>query len=105
MSNNFESEFVSLVCPQCGGKVSINKNKMDDMFFSSGKDFVFIGGETGEKIVCEHCKTEFVRKQSYQKIRERGNRTVICSGAYIEGSVNLAGGDFIGGDLIINKRG
>jgi hypothetical protein len=103
--SNFESEFVALVCPQCGGKVSIEKSKMDEYFFSNGNSFMFIGGSNGEKVVCENCKTEFVRKQEYKKVRERGNRTVVCSGAYIEGNVNLGGGDFVVGDLVINKKG
>ena len=115
----FEEEFIALVCPNCGGKVKRSSAVLEECFFKSGNNYVFIGGNTkSSDAVCEHCGTGFVRKQEFNvgtgsgsvSIAGNANTNIIITGnnssvrkvymgkgTYIQGDVNLSGNDFVGG--------
>jgi DNA-directed RNA polymerase subunit RPC12/RpoP len=88
--SNFESEFVALQCPNCSGKVKIAPAQLDESFVKSGDSFVYIGTVGHEQIKCEHCNTEFVRKQRV---------SVAIDGT---GTINTGGGAFINGSMVVN---
>lgn len=128
------SEFIPLVCPQCGGKIEIDKT--NESFVSiDDSTFMFIGSGADEKITCLNCKTEFVRTQRFgvaptvtssvtqvavgsnitqvaQTAFNQSGQTVkgaqvnvnTSGGDYIRGNINTRGGDFVGGKVIIIKK-
>jgi DNA-directed RNA polymerase subunit RPC12/RpoP len=98
--SNFESQFVSLRCPHCSGKVEITPGQIDESFVESGDGYIYIGVVGGEQIKCQHCKTEFVRKQHVDVAIDGKGTINTGGGAFINGSINLAGGDFVGRDRI-----
>lgn len=87
---NFSDEFVSLQCPHCTGAVKITPVQLDESFVEHGDTFVYIGNVGNEQIKCQHCGTEFVRKQRL---------SVAVDGA---GTINTGGGAFFGGNVIVN---
>lgn len=108
-----ESEFVPLICPQCGGKIEIKTKVLDELFveIDGGDMYMYIGtGEGAESILCAHCKVAFTRRQTAAKIKlefDGGNLTVDTGGgAWIGGSINVGGGDFVGRDktIVISRQ-
>lgn len=107
-------EFVPLICPQCTGKIKISKEVIEESFVHVTDDtVVFIGGSAQEKIACEHCKTEFVRKQklsvappdngfalAFNQSGQTAHGAQVNintgGGAYIGGSITVGNGDFVG---------
>ena len=104
---NFSDEFVALVCPQCGGKVELSQAVIDECFIESNGDYIYIGkSDNGNKAKCKFCDTEFIRKQQVKVSVDMGSgsgtRIINTgSGAFIQGSVNTFGGDFVGGNKVV----
>lgn len=100
-----QSEFIPLICPQCSGKIEIQRT--DESFVViDDKTVMFVGINAGEKIACQHCKTEFVRTQRFSAAPVTGNvafnqagQTVHGTQVNITGSINTGGGAFIGGNV------
>ena len=94
----FSDNFTALVCPQCGGQVKITKEQREASFLKDGNVFIYVRPKSNEKIVCDQCKTEFVRDAEFKA--GRADRDINTGGgAYIGGNVVIAGGgDFVGGN-------
>ncbi len=104
MSNDFNSEFVALVCPNCGAPIKLTKAVVDEQFMQSddGRSFVYIGTSSANDVhaKCEHCDTEFVRRQKVEIDFSAGTGTLNVNtggGAFIAGKVTTKG-DFVGRD-------
>jgi hypothetical protein len=90
MSTEFNEMFVTLVCPQCGGKVEIEPAVFDADFIEREGVYLYLGATRGENIRCLHCGTGFVRRQSVSLYFE-GEGTL---------QIDTGGGAFIGGQSI-----
>lgn len=72
--SNFSDEFVALKCSVCGGKVELNKAKVESEFIPlENGGFVYIGVNPAEDgATCQHCGTQFVRKSTIQPYSKSG---------------------------------
>jgi hypothetical protein len=57
---NIQDEYLTLECPNCKGKL---ERVNSDLFVAVNSGFVFIGGDEGERLECQHCGTVLQRRQ------------------------------------------
>jgi len=85
---------MKLTCEGCGATL-----KTDNAKVIKTEDGAVI--RAGFVIKCEFCSTEHVAGTEMK----RAGRTIDTGGgAYIEGSVTVQGGDFVGGDLVLGDE-
>lgn len=97
------SDFVALQCPNCGGNLSVTKERMDSLFVESNGDFIYIGnGSEEESIECENCKTKFERRQRVSPAGSGFGGVFNQAGQVITGqqvNISTGGAAFIGGNV------
>jgi DNA-directed RNA polymerase subunit RPC12/RpoP len=96
-----QENFIPLVCPNCGGKLSVPQTIIDEEFISKdGETYRYIGKETGtDNYKCTYCNSEFMLNQKVKidvSFEGKGNLSINTNGgAYIVGNVTTKG-DFVG---------
>lgn len=96
-----QSQFVTLRCKVCGGKLAVPKQytvDMGDGIFTIAGDNIF---------ACQHCDTEYLPKQSLERFAMGGRVNISNnSGNITVGKIIAAdvSGDVIGGDMVIGDK-